>query len=478
MSDDKKKLTMEKLTSLTKRRGFVFPSSEIYGGFGAIYDYGPLGTELKNNIAKMWWKEMVQKRRDVVGLDSAIFMHPKTWEASGHTESFDDPQMECKTCNARIRVDHLLEDEFDLDVDRWPIDKVNEELARLKKEGKVIKCDKCGGTDLTEAKQFNLLVKSNLGSPTAVLSDENAVFLRGETCQGIYLNWKNVVDTMRVKIPFGIAQIGKAFRNEIVARQFVFRTREFEQMEMQFFIKPGEDKKWFDYWKKERERWYFDVLGFEKKNVRWKPHEKLAHYASAAEDVEYNFEFLGGFKELEGVHARGDWDLRRHSEFSGKKLEYLEDGAKEKFTPHIVETSVGIGRTFLAVLNEAFCEEKVGDDERVVLKFKPELAPVKVAVLPLQKKPEGLVKEAEKIWEELSEKWMCEMDVSGSIGKRYRRQDEIGTPFCVTVDFDTIGEGEDGKLKGTVTVRDRDEMKQERVKISELGKWLEEKLGC
>ncbi len=474
MSDQK--LNLEQLSSFCKRRGFVYPSSEIYGGFGAIYDYGPLGTELKKNLAELWWRHIVQMRRDVVGIDSGIFMHPRTWEASGHTESFDDPQMECRTCHNRIRADHFLEN-WGLDVDRWPIAEVNAEIQKLRDQGEKVVCDKCGGSDLTEAKQFNLLVKSNLGSPTDDLSPENLVFLRGETCQGIYLNFKNVLDTMRVRVPFGIAQIGKAFRNEIVARQFVFRTREFEQMEMQYFIHKDDTEKYFQEWRDRRWQWHLETVGLAAERLRFKPHDKLAHYASAAEDIEYDFAALGGFKEMEGIHARGDWDLGRHTEFSNKKLDFLDTTTGEKFIPHVIETSIGLNRLFLAVIDNAYHEEQLEDGtSRIVLKFKPNIAPVKVAVMPLQKKPAALTERAQAIWAELAGEWNCEYDETGSIGKRYRRQDEIGTPFCVTVDFDTIGEG-DAKLQDTVTVRDRDTLEQRRVPVVELRAFLAERLG-
>ncbi|MCX6807682.1 MAG: glycine--tRNA ligase [Patescibacteria group bacterium] len=469
-------LTLDKLTSLCKRRGFIYPSSEIYDGFGAIYDYGPLGIELKNNIAKAWWKSMVQLRRDIVGLDSAIFMHPQVWVASGHTGAgFDEALIECRGCHNRIRADFLLMDKFGIDADKAPIDEINKILKDLRSQGKKVTCENCGSSDLAEAKRFNLLVKSNLGSPTDALSEENVVYLRAETCQGIYLNYKNIVDTMRVKIPFGVAQIGKSFRNEIVARQFIFRTREFEQMEMQYFVKPGDDDKYFEELKKLRYNWYLEY-GISKENLKWHEHEKLAHYASAAYDIEYNFTAIGGFKELEGIHARGDWDLSQHTKHSGVKLDYFDEATNERFTPHVVETAAGLNRNVLAFMSDAYCEEEVDGEQRVVLKFDPRIAPMKVAILPLQKKPEALIEKSDEIWQNLAKNWMCDFDVAGSIGKRYRRQDEIGTPFCVTIDFDTIGQG-DKKLKDTVTIRERDSMKQERIKIKDLVEYLEERLG-
>ena len=461
--------TIEKIVSLAKRRGFVFPSSEIYGGFAAVYDYGSYGIELKNNIARAWWKDMVQKRPDVVGLDSAIFMHPTTWKASGHVDGFDDPQIDCRACKARMRADHMLE-AFGIDADKMSADEINSQIEKLKSEGKVLKCVNCGKTDLTPAKRFSLMVKSNLGSPTDALSEENVVYLRPETCGGIYLNYKNVLDTSRVKLPFGIAQIGKAFRNEIVARQFIFRTREFEQMEMQYFLHPSDMEAKYEEWKKARWNWYLEY-GIKEENLKWHKHAKLAHYAAAAFDIEYNYTALGGFKELEGIHQRGDWDLSQHAKFSGAKLDYTDPKTGEKFVPHIMETSVGLNRMFLAFLSEAYCEEGEGEEMRTVLKFDPRLAPIKIAIFPLLKNRPELVEKAQGLYAKLSDKYMCEFDDNGNIGKRYRRQDEIGTPYCITVDFDTIEKDD------CVTVRDRDTMVQERVALSELELFFREKLG-
>lgn len=454
---------LDQFKSWAKDNAFVYPSSEIYGGFSAVYDYGPYGVLLLNNIKNAWWKSMVQERDDVIGLDSGIFMHPKTWHASGHVESFDDPQMDCKKCKNRIRVDHYLE-KFGLDVDRWPLSDINIELDKLRRENK-LKCEKCGSHDITHAKRFNLLVKTNIGSPTDEFTTENVVYARGETCQGIYLNFKNVVDTMRVKLPFGIAQIGKAFRNEIVARQFIFRTREFEQLEMQYFLHPDLIDAKYDEWKKLRMDWYKDILGINGDRLRFKPHEKLAHYAAKAEDIEYNFETLGGFKEIEGVHQRGDWDLRRHSEYSGQKLSYFDQERNESYIPHIMETSAGANRILMMILDNAWEEEEITNakgekDTRIVLKIKKELAPIKIAFLPLARKSE-LQSKAKEIKQIFVSKYMTEYDETASIGKRYRRQDEIGTPYCVTVDFETLEDG-------AVTVRDRDTMQQERIKITEL----------
>lgn len=454
---------MEKIVSLCKRRGFVFPSSEIYGGLGAIYDYGHYGALLKNNIRDSWWRAMVQDRDDVVGLDSAIFMHPQTWVASGHVASFEDPQVDCRKCKARFRADHILE-EFGINADKQTIEFINSELDKLRADKK-LKCANCGSTDLTSAKNFSLMVKSNLGSPTSELTEENVVYLRPETCGGIYLNYKNTMDSTRVKLPFGIAQVGKAFRNEIVARQFIFRTREFEQMELQYFLRPSEMTEKYEMWKKIRWQWYLDN-GMGEQSIKWSKHEKLAHYASEAYDIEYNFKSLGGFREVEGVHARGDWDLTQHSKFSGVDLSYFDEATKERFIPHIMETSVGLNRLFLMFIDHAYTEEEISgsdgkNETRVVLKFAKHLAPIKIAVFPLLKNKPELVTKAKEVFEGLKKDWMCEFDDNGNIGKRYRRQDEIGTPYCVTVDFDTLN-GE------TVTVRDRDTMKQDRIKIREL----------
>jgi glycyl-tRNA synthetase len=458
---EKEQDSMEKIVSLCKRRGFVYPSSDIYGGFAAIYDYGPLGVELLNNIKKAWWKEMVHKREDVVGLDSAIFMSPKIWEASGHVSGFSDPLTECKQCHARHRVDHMLEA-----IGVFADEKMTEdEVAKIFEEnlGK-LSCPKCGTNEFTEIRKFNLLVESNLGNFTGDWT-KDPVYLRGETCQGIYVNFKNVLDSMRVKVPFGIAQIGKAFRNEITARQFIFRTREFEQMEMQYFVHPDEAMDQYEAWKERRMQFYVN-LGIKKENLQWHKHENLVFYAKEAYDIEYKYPF--GWKELEGIHARGDYDLTQHAEHSGQKLEYTDQAKGEKYTPHVVETSAGVARTALAVLADAYTEETVGDDMRVVMKFHPSLAPFKLAVLPLSKKEE-LVGPARELFQTLAGTYHTDFDVTQSIGKRYRRQDEIGTPFCITFDFDTLEDK-------AVTVRDRDTMEQERVKIEELEVYLKTKL--
>ena len=438
---------MEKIVSLCKRRGFIAPSSEIYGGFESCYDYGFLGVLLKNNIKQSWWKTMTQYRNDIVGTDASILMSPKVWQASGHlTAGFADSLVECKKCHRRFRKDYLNED----------------------------KCPDCGG-QLTKEKKFNLMMKTFVGS---VEDEASVTYLRGETCQGIYMDYQFMKDAMRLKIPFGIAQIGKAFRNEITTRYFIFKTREFEQMEMQYFVKPDEKekKKWFDYWKKERMKWYLD-LGIKKENLRFREHQKdeLAHYAKKAFDIEYKFPW--GWDEIEGIHDRGDWDLSNHSKHSGQDLSYFDEQTKEKFIPHIIETSGGIDRGVLAFLTEAYHEIKGGRTEtteskketEVVLRLNKELAPIKVAVLPLVKNKKKLVKKAKEVYALLKVHWMSQYDEVGSIGRRYRRQDEIATPFCLTIDFDSLKQND-------VTVRDRDTMKQERIKIKELVDYLREKL--
>ncbi|MCX6795460.1 MAG: glycine--tRNA ligase [Candidatus Falkowbacteria bacterium] len=454
---------MEKIISLTKRRGFVFPSSEIYGGFAAVYDLGPYGVELANNIKKEWWRSMTQLRDNVVGLDSAIFMSPKIWEASGHVKGFSDPLTECRKCHTRLRLDTLLEEIDVLADEKMSEEEINKIFDANREK---IKCPSCGAKDFTSGRSFNLLVQSNLGNFTGDWTKE-PVYLRGETCQGIYVNYKNVLDSARVRIPFGIAQIGKAFRNEITARQFIFRTREFEQMEMQYFIHPDKTKEAYNYWREARWQFYLD-LGFKPENLKWHQHENLVFYAKEAYDIEYNFPF--GFKELEGIHARGDYDLTQHAKSSGQNFEYLDTISGEKFVPNIVETSVGVGRTFLAALCEAYREENIGGDERIVLALPPRLAPIKIAVFPLLKNKPDLVVRAEEIYHSLRQKFRCEFDDNGNIGKRYRRQDEIGTPFCLTFDFDSLDDA-------MVTVRERDSATQERVKISDLDNYFSSRLS-
>lgn len=449
---------LDKITSFCKRKGFVFQSSEIYGGFSAVYDYGHYGALLKNNIQNAWLKHMVQLRRDVVLLDSAIFMHPLTWKASGHVDSFDDPQIDCKKCKARMRADHILE-LFNINADKESLEFINLELDKLRELGK-LKCQFCGSADLTPAKRFSLMVKSNLGSPTDSLNETEIVYLRPETCGGIYLNYKNIMDSLRVKLPFGIAQAGKAFRNEIVARQFIFRTREFEQMEMQYFLRPEEMDEKYEEWRQTRWQWYLEY-GINSESIQWHEHEKLAHYASKAYDIEYNFKSLGGFKEVEGIHARGNWDLSRHSEFSGQDLTYFDEKTNERFLPHILETSAGLNRLFLMFLDNAYTEEEVNGETRIVLKLDKRLAPVKIAIFPLLKNKPKLIEKAGEVFSLLNSEFMCEFDASGNIGKSYRRQDEIGTPYCVTIDFESLEDN-------SVTVRDRDTMTQERIDIKNL----------
>lgn len=454
--------SMDKIVSLCKRRGFVFPSSEIYDGFTAVYDFGPYGVELANNIKKEWWKAMTQLRDDIVGLDSAIFMSPRIWEASGHVKGFSDPLTECKKCHSRLRLDSLLEDAGIFADEKMSEEEINKIFTDNKDK---IKCPTCGEKDFTPGKKFNLLVQSNLGNFTSDWTKDPS-YLRGETCQGIYVNFKNVLDSARIKIPFGIAQIGKAFRNEITARQFIFRTREFEQMEMQYFVKPGDDMEYYNQWRETRWQFYLN-LGIKAKNLKWHKHENLVFYAKEAYDIEYNFPF--GFKELEGIHARGDYDLSVHSKASGKELNYLDPQTNEKYIPHIVETSAGVGRTFLAVLTEFYKEEELDGETRIVLALPPKLAPIKIAVFPLLKNKPELVAKAREVFDALKQNWRCEFDDNGNIGKRYRRQDEIGTPFCVTIDFESLDNLE-------VTVRLRDAMTQERIKINELEKYFREKI--
>jgi len=438
---------MEKIISLCKRRGFIFQSSEIYGGFGSCYDYGPLGVELKNNIKKNWWREMINNHESIVGLDAAILMSPKVWEASGHLSAgFADELVECKKCHHRFRKDLLKEN----------------------------KCPDCDG-ELTDPRKFNLMMKTFAGP----IEDEAAkTYLRAETCQGIYMNFENVLQSMRLKIPFGIAQVGKSFRNEINPKDFTYRTREFEQMEMQWFCHPKEADKWFNLWKQERMKWYIS-MGIKKENIRFRDHEKgeLAHYAKNAVDIEYKFPF--GWKEIEGIHNRGDWDLSNHSKYSGKDLTYLDDVTKEKYFPYIIETSGGIDRSLLAFLIDAYQEVKGGrtettesaKEEEVVLKLDKKLTPIKVAVLPLVKNKPEIVKKAKEVYETLKPYFMCQYDEVGSIGRRYRRQDEIGTMFCLTIDFETLE-------KDDLTIRDRDTMKQERIKVKDLIDILNEKLNA
>lgn len=452
MSDS---IKMDDIISLAKRRGFVYQGSEIYGGMAGLYDFGPYGVQLYNNIKASWWRRNVQLKPNYVGLDSAMFKDPRVWEASGHVGGFSDPLAECKKCNTRIRVDKELE-KVGVNAD----EKMSEEvLNKLFDESRdKIKCPNCGVKQFTAVRAFNMLVKSNLGDFTG--ENKEPVYLPGEACQGIYLNYKNIVDTTRVKIPFGVAQIGKAFRNEISPRNFLFRTREFEQADTQLFIKPNENKEAYEQIKQDRWEWYLS-LGIKPDNLRWKQHENLVFYAKDAWDIEYNYPSYG-FDEVEGIHDRTDYDLTQHMKFSGTDLSYSDPHTNEKYIPWILETSMGMGRCFLAVFSEAYAIETLPNgEERTVLKLKPELAPIKYAVFPLLRNKPELVDKAREIYEQLSQKYMCEFDDNGNIGKRYRRQDEIGTPKCITVDFDTLEDG-------TVTVRDRDTTEQVRVKIDEL----------
>ncbi|MEK7628617.1 MAG: glycine--tRNA ligase [Patescibacteria group bacterium] len=449
-----KDLTMDTLVAFAKRRGFVYPSSEIYGGFTGVYDYGPYGAELAHNIRRAWWKAMVQEEDNIVGLDSSIFTHPKVWVASGHVGGFSDPLVECKECHTRSRADHLLEAAGAFADEKMSDEEINEIFDAHRS---TISCPHCGKKSFTAVRKFNLLVQSNLGNFANDWTKE-PTYLRGETCQGIYINFKNVVDTTRVKVPFGIAQVGKAFRNEIAPRQYIFRKREFEQMEMQLFTHPDEAMHLYDIWKQKRWQYYLD-LGFDEKNLNWHQHENLVFYAKAAWDIEYKFPF--GFKELEGIHARGSYDLTQHQEYSGANLLYTDPHTGEKYIPHIVETSVGVDRTFLAVLAEFYHEDEVDGETRVVFKLPYGLAPKKAAVFPLLKNKPELVSRAREVFNILKKSMMCEFDDNGNIGKRYRRQDEIGTPYCVTVDFQTLEDG-------TVTVRERDSGAQRRVASTEL----------
>ena len=460
---------MQKIVALCKRRGFIFPGSEIYGGVGGFYDYGPLGVELKNNIKKLWWQEMVYDHENIVGLDAAIITHPRVWEASGHVEAFTDPLVECRNCHKRLRSDDL--EEIDIKIREKYFKKAGNDL-KLKNyfERAESVCSYCGypvNTNIDSPRNFNLLMKTSLG---VVEDKKNETYLRGETCQGIYLNYKNVIDSTWKKIPFGIAQIGKAFRNEITPGNFTYRTREFEQMEMQYFIKNNEkeSEKVFESWKEKRMQWYLS-LGMTKKKLRFRDHasDELVHYAKNATDIEYDSPF--GWKELEGIHNRGDWDLSRHSQYSGQDLSYKDDSTGEKFVPWIVETSAGADRSVLFFLIDAYHEDGEGKKKRTVLKLHQKLAPMKVAVFPLVSNKEELVSKAKEIYDGLRSDFPCMWDGIGNVGKRYRRQDEIGTPWCVTIDYQTMDDD-------CVTVRDRDTMDQERISIDKLASYFEEKL--
>ncbi len=464
MADIQNENKMEKIVSLCKRRGFVFPGSEIYGGFVGAYDYGPYGVELARNIKTVWWEAMVNEEKNIVGLDSAIVTHPKVWEASGHVNGFSDPLVTCNACGASSRADHLLEGIEVFADEKMTLEEINTLFDAHRNE---LHCPNCNEVNFGNVSQFNLLAQTNLGNFSEDWTKE-PTYLRGETAQGIFINFKNVLDSSRVKVPFGIAQIGKAFRNEISARQYIFRKREFEQMEMQMFVKPEDDMEMYEAWREKRWQYYLD-LGFSPENLKWHEHENLVFYAKAAWDIEYKFPF--GFKELEGVHARGDYDLTQHQNFSGVSMEYLDPVTNEKYIPHVVETAVGVDRTFLAAMTEFYDEDELGGEMRVVMRFPKKLAPVKVAVFPLLKNKPQLVAKAEEVFAILSKHMRAEFDDNGNVGKRYRRQDEIGTPACVTIDFETLGE-EKPELKDTVTVRDRDTGEQKRVAITELVGYL------
>lgn len=492
----------KKIISHSKEYGFIFPSSEIYDGMAAVYDYGQNGVELKNNIKNYWWKSMTQMHENIVGIDSAIFMHPKIWKASGHVDAFNDPLIDNKDSKKRYRADVLIEDhiakiedKINKEVEKAEkrfgesfdkaqflstnprvlenqakIDSISKTFAQLMNDNDLagvkalieelgIVCPISGTRNWTEVRQFNLMFSTQMGS---VSEDGNTVYLRPETAQGIFVNYLNVQKTGRMKIPFGIAQIGKAFRNEIVARQFIFRMREFEQMEMQFFIRPGTENEWFKYWKETRQNWHYS-LGINKGNYRFHDHEKLAHYASAATDIEFLFPF--GFKELEGIHARGDFDLKSHQEHSGKKLQYFDSELNESYIPYVIETSIGLDRMFLAILSNSFKEEKLEDgSERVVLRLPRMLAPYKAAILPLVKK-DSMPEKAREIFNQLKSEFMIQYDEKDAIGKRYRRQDAIGTPYCITIDSQSLEDN-------TVTIRERDTMLQERIKIDEIESYI------
>ncbi len=497
---------LKKIIAHAKEYGFVYQSSEIYDGLSAVYDYGPNGTELKNNIRSYWWKAMVQMHENIVGIDSAIFMHPTIWKASGHVDAFNDPLIDNKDSKKRYRADVLVEDhmakiegKIDKEVEKarkrfadsfdeqqfletnprvlanktkleeikgrlYPAMDTNDmEAIKTLIEDLEIACPVSGSRNWTEVRQFNLMFSTNMGSTS---ESATQIFLRPETAQGIFVNYLNVQKTSRMKIPFGIAQTGKAFRNEIVARQFIFRMREFEQMEMQFFVRPGEEMKWYEYWKEQRMNWHTST-GIPAEKFRFHDHDKLAHYANAAADIE--FEFPMGFKELEGIHSRTDFDLGAHEKHSGKKLRYHDAEINESYVPYVIETSIGLDRMFLAIMTYAFTDEKLEDgSERLVMKIPPVLAPYKVAVFPLTKK-DGLPEKATEIMDGLKQDYMCFYEEKDTIGKRYRRHDAIGTPYCVTVDHQTLEDN-------TVTIRERDSMQQERVAIDKIGSMVAERL--
>jgi glycyl-tRNA synthetase len=444
-------VTMDKIVAFCKRRGFVYQSSEIYGGIRSSYDYGPLGVEMKRNIKEEWWRRMVHMREDMVGLDSAIIMHPKVWEASGHTATFNDMLVESRTSKRRYRADHLIEDATGIDAEGLS----PEQLTRIIEKDERVKDPADGGRDFAPVRPFNLMFETYMGP---VKTSENLAYLRPETAQGIFVNFKNVLQTSRVKVPFGIAQIGKSFRNEITPGNFIFRTREFEQMEMEFFVEPGKDEAWHEYWIEERWNWYTN-LGLKEENLRRYEHpkEKLSHYSKRTVDLEYNYASVG-WSELEGIANRTNYDLKQHAAYSGENLEYFDQATGERYIPYVIEPAVGPDRIMLAFLVDAYTEEEVRGEERTLLKLHPRIAPTKAAVFPLSKK-EPVSTIARNLYDDLKGDYRIFYDDSGSIGRRYRRQDEAGTPFCVTVDFDTIEDKE-------VTIRDRDTLEQERVPLA------------
>lgn len=456
-----KNASLEKIQSWAKRKGFVFPCSEIYGGLANSWDYGPYGVMLKNNIRDSWWERFVEQREDVVGLDSSIILNPTVWEASGHVASFKESLVDCKTCKYRTAAEKLVEEATGMVMDGKSLDELNSLIIEKK-----IKCPKCGNINWTEARKFNTLFETTIG---IVESSKSKAYLRGETAQGIFVNFKPVTESMRVRVPFGIAQVGKAFRNEITKGQFTFRTLEFEQMEIEYFIHPQADwESIFESWMNELTDWY-ESVGISKENMRQREHgdDERSFYSKKTVDLEYEFDF--GWKELYGQAYRTDYDLSKHAEFSGKDLSYRDPQTGEKYIPHVVEPSTGLSRAMLCVLYDAYTEEDLGDGKmRTVMKFAPRVAPIKAAILPLQK-DENLRAKSREIYENLKKSFVVEYDDSGSIGKSYRRQDEIGTPLCVTIDFDSLEDGE-------VTVRDRDTMKQERIKIEELERYIAEKV--
>ena len=501
----------KRIVSHCKEYGFIYQSSEIYDGLGAAYDYGPYGVELKNNIKRYWWDAMVQMHENIVGLDAAIFMHPKTWKASGHVDAFNDPLIDNKDSKRRYRADQLIEgymdkleakaekevnkakkrfgDSFDADLYRSTNervvrylserDEVAQRLATTMTDGDMaalktiiedlnIADPDTGSRNWTDVRQFNLMFSTQLGN---ISGEEGKLYLRPETAQGIFVNFLNVQKSTRQKVPFGIAQVGKAFRNEIVARQFIFRMREFEQMEMQFFVRPGEEMKWYNYWKEARIQWH-RAIGIPAEKLRFHDHDNLAHYANAALDIEFQFPF--GFKELEGIHSRTDFDLSQHQEVSGKKMQYYDPDMQQSYVPYVIETSIGCDRMFLALFSQALQEETVPDadgkdSKRTVLKLHPAIAPVKCAVLPLLKNKPELTEKAREIFQQLKFSFNCQYDEKDAIGRRYRRQDAIGTPFCVTIDFESLQDGQ-------VTIRDRDTLQQDRVRIEEVERIVSERI--